>query len=397
MRIKIEEERLLVLSACFELSLENRDEMRAILQGGLDWTKVMSDGARLGMTPLLYRHLSKEENCRYVPSDVMVALKKGYLLQTTINMRIYGAIRKILKALNENNIPVILLKGSFLSTHLYPDMALRPMCDIDILCRPEDSRRVRNLISGLEFCGQSAIPYQSALHEHVMAPRQHHQQALSDSVIRVEIHSHIFTKGAFASESVWKKSRECAIGEVGFRCLCPEHQLLHLCAHLYAHMNKGSVVLYWFCDIHETIRRHGQAIDWNGMFDTAKELGIAKSVQSVLLLMKHHWQSSISIPDDNGLMPDLFELLIGRRAKRMAIHGYCQNIAMAKEIKSWQKRFLFLWGFLFPSKAHMSTRYKPRNSLDLVLLYVRHPLIRVKRVIESMVYNLFYLLKKVFQ
>jgi hypothetical protein len=386
------ETRFLVLLARLELTAEDRASVEMILRDGLDWSKVTSDAERLGAGALLYRHLSTGWNRGHVPDEVIQTLQKAYRLQAARNMAIHGRLRKILKAMNGGDIPVILLKGASLATQLYRDPALRPMSDIDLLCRTGDLPGARDLLIGLGYGQHPPYLYQSTVHERVMAPGDcRHPPAFARSgTVTVEVHSHLFGAGRgqdFFSQAMWQKSTEHVTDGVRYRALCPEHQLLHLCAHLAEHMDgKGVVTLYWLCDIHEMIRKHGGALDWKALLDGAENLGLTDPVRSVLLLVKRHWQSPVPIPLDAPVMRDLFTAL---QAGRTGSHRYYRYARLVKEIDNWRDRFLFLWGFMFPSRAHMESRYKPRNSLGLFLYYALHPLILVKGTFERLWRSIF--------
>lgn len=287
-------ERLLVLSARIELSEEDRAEMRSILSGGLDWASLLTEGRRLGVVPLLHRHLSGGEERLFVPPDILATLEKGYRTQGMRSLRMLGALLKILGVMGEEGIPVIPLKGAYLATQLYPDMALRPMSDLDLLFRPEDALRARDLILCLGYRAPVTEFCFTAVHERVRARTRLHLPRITNGVVGVEVHTRIFDENpsrTFSPESVWQESRECAMGGASFRRLCIEHQLLHLCTHLDKHISSGNAALYWFCDIHETLKRHQHTIDWDKLSDAAEELGAADQVRSILHIVKQHWKS----------------------------------------------------------------------------------------------------------
>ena len=387
-------ERLLVLSARIELSEEDRAELRGILSGGLDWASLLTEGGRLGAVPLLHRHLSRGEERLFVPPGILATLEKGYRAQGMRSLRMFGALLKILGVLGEEGIPVIPLKGAYLATQLYPDMALRPMSDIDLLCRPEDALRARDSILGLGY--RAPIPefYPNAVHERFGALTRQHLPRIINGVVGVEVHSRIFDENpsrTFSPESVWQESRECAMGEASFRCLCIEHQLLHLCTHLDKHINSGNAALYWFCDIHETLKRHQHVIDWKRFFDVAKELGAADQVRSVLHIVKHHWKSPVSIPEDGPPVRTRFDFL---QQKVRRISYYSRAVARVAHIESTWDRFLYLWGFFFPSREFMYNRYPIKSKTMLVLYCAYRPFAVTARAGVSLIFSLFRALRK---
>lgn len=127
------EEYLLVLAARLEMNSDDAARMESILRECPDWAEVKASAHRLGVEPLLYRHLSQERYARYVPDEVIHLLKESYRAQAIRSLRIYGQISRFLDSMNQAEVPIILLKGAFLAKWVYGDIALRPMNDIDIL------------------------------------------------------------------------------------------------------------------------------------------------------------------------------------------------------------------------------------------------------------------------
>jgi hypothetical protein len=397
------EERLLTLAARIDLEAGNRSLMGAILQNGVDWPKVMLYAKRFSIEPLLYRHLSMWEHSRYVPDDVFLALKRAYQLQAMRNMRIQGCIHQILRAMNENNISVIPLKGAFLATHIYPDSALRPMNDIDLLFRQEDMARACELLVTLGYDPPDPHAYQSPLHEKLFCGMgETHLPPLADHMIaRVEAHSTIVGGGEsrmLPPDLIWRKSIENTGENYCFRGLHPEHQILYLCHHLYKHFMSGLVTLYWFCDIHEIVRRYGKDLNWDSVFQSAEEAGVEDQVKLILGLMKRNWGSPL--PEVLGKGKELRLSELGdpgknvRKAQKAIVAAYHRRLRAVGRIAGWRNRLMFLWKTVFPTRGNMVYRYHPGGPFSLALHYVLHPLIIARRYTVGLVYNALSLVKR---
>ena len=390
------EECLLTLAARIDLEKKNRTMIGTILQNGAEWPKVMLYAKRFSIEPLLYRHLGIEEHSRYVPDDVLLALKKSYQLQAMRNMRIQGCIHQILRAMNENNIPVILLKGAFLATNLYPDIALRPMNDIDLLFRQEDILNACDLLIALGYDPPEPNAHQSQVHEQVSLDflGEHLPPIVNRKIARIEIHSNI--KGrknqTLLSDLIWKKSIEHTTEGYCFRSLHPEHQILNLCVHLYQHIEIGSFTLYWFCDIHEMVRRHKESIHWGSLFHCARESGVENQVKKILGIMQGKWGTIVPDVCGDGIGLNLFELGDPkknlRKAQKALVKTYYRKMKMVSSINGWGNRIVFVWKSIFPSRGNMIHRYHPNGSLSFFLYYILHPLVLIKRFAIGLLYNI---------
>jgi len=71
------------------------------------------------------------------------------------NIRLYADLARALRALNQADVPVMVLKGAALAQTVYPRLSQRPMGDADLLVRPEDRDRARG---ALEAAGYRFLP-----------------------------------------------------------------------------------------------------------------------------------------------------------------------------------------------------------------------------------------------
>jgi len=396
------EERLLTLAARIDLEVRNRSSMEAILQNGVDWPKVMVHAKQFCIEPLLYRHLAMEDHSQYVPENVLLALKKAYQLQVMRNMRIQGCIHQILRVMNESNIPVILLKGAFLATHLYPDIALRPMNDIDLLLRQEDIPKARDLLISLGYDPPEFKVCQSPFHEQVCLnfPGEHLPPIVNRKIARIEIHSNLKERKdrTLLLDQIWRRSIEHTMEGYRFRGLNPEHQILYLCTHLYQHIEIGLSTLYWFCDIHEMVRKHEVTIQWDSLFYCAKEAGVENQVRLILGTMREKWGTPVPEGCGDGNELSLFELNDPKRNMRKAqkaiVKDYYRKLKMVYLIPGWENRIVFVWKIIFPSPGNMVTRYHPSGLVSLCLCYILHPVVRIRRLTVGLLYSMISLLKQ---
>ncbi len=100
------------------------------------------DAGSFRLLPLLYRNLS-----RYQVNDPLMAQLKGVHRQSWYrNQLLFRRTAAILRALNDDGIATLILKGIPLSLLYYKDDAVRPMADADILVRVAAGPRVVELL-----------------------------------------------------------------------------------------------------------------------------------------------------------------------------------------------------------------------------------------------------------
>ena len=393
------EEYLLVLAARIEMDCSDAAGMESVLKEGLDWPLVKASAHRLGMEPLLYKHLSQEIYAHYVPDDVIDFLKRSYRKQAIRNLRIYSQISRILDSMNQADVPIILLKGAFLAKWVYGDIALRPMSDIDILCREKDAGIVKKRLIELGYYQETT--YNSPFHEKIAAEKSKHMPPFSkNKATRIEIHIDILGKIPGVSEEMtrlWETAIPVDLNGLRAYSLSPEYQALYLSLHLSEHMMSGSTVLYWFCDIHEVVRKYGDRIDWQDFRDRAGSFGFGAQICSVFELLRSQWNGSLPemdkyCPDeeiDNLSLETIVSARSGARKAKNILPAHMDNLKIIKDTEGWKWCLYYLWKTVFPARANLMYRYHPGNSSLLSLYYIIHPFKLGKRASLSLFYNLY--------
>lgn len=376
------EECILTASARTEPDNEAAELIEITLERNPDWNRIIKLSEHLGVQPLLYKHLSEKYSSQ-VPDDIMKQLRENFHRQGIRSLRHYALIQQIADAMNQADIPVVLLKGAFLAKWIYRDIALRPMNDIDILCRREDSRKIHERMNKLGYY-QQKIAAQSPLHEKLITSRlmaDRFPPFINDKGNKVDIHFDIFQESGISSRqptaSVWNRIIPCFLNGSPVYSLSPEDLLLHLSLHLHKHLSPyfGVTMLYWFCDIHEVIRYYNEKINWEQFLENAEKLESGSKIASVLHLLKENWRTPV---------PDYVLQQIGRESRNFSLlrilrkeedyhYHYREIFKTVSEITGWKERLSFLLRFVFPTKEYLISRYQPKNLSFVYFLYILHP------------------------
>jgi len=392
-----------ILAARVNLDVDDAAKMEALLRGDLIWPTIMNESGKLGVQPLLYKHLSQSRFSQCVPATVLGSLKEEYRNQSMRNLRVYGLIERLLDAFEEADITVVLLKGAFMARWIYRDIALRPMGDIDILCREEEEGLVRAKLVELGLHQETIYP--SLFHERFFAFDKggHINPYYGSRPLMIEVHFSILPHiphGFMHMQRVWKRVGRHSVDGLSLSCLEPDDLVLYLCLHLSQHLRFGQCLLYWFCDIHEVIAHYRDEIEWERLFTTAQSLAAEDQVQPILRLLSRYWHSSV--PEMHGDIKELSlatilrkQVLMREEEKQKAvIRGQLHKFGMLSDIPGWRNRIYFLWKLVFPSRENLISRYGPRHSLTLYPSYLVHPLVLVARAMVSLFHHIHCLGRK---
>ncbi len=230
------------------------------------------------MTPLLYKHL-RDANAQ-VPREILRSLAllfRHHQNSAIVRLRV---IEDILSILQNAAIPVILIKGIALCKTLYPDPALRPMRDIDILVAEDDAEKAQQLLleSGFTLSG-SEVP-----DGHYHLPPI--ECKADDITICIEIHRGLYPDFTphypgvdFAK--LLETSRTIRIGKTTAQIFNHEEMLHYLYQHgLRAPITYEPYKLITIADLIAYVEKYGSEINWHHLEKRYPKVLIAISMLS---------------------------------------------------------------------------------------------------------------------
>lgn len=350
------EKRLIIHCARTHFGKVRTDTVQRILRKKVDWDYVLECGFSYGIAPLIFHNLRKLPNADIIPQPVMDRLKLLHHVVGLRNMQLYGELHKVVKRLQDDGIPVILLKGAVLAEAVYPDAALRPMSDIDLLVKKTHLSAVQEILPELGYLPSSKLSADFYEEHHHLMPYMKH-----DKSVVVEIHHNIAPE-PFASKinvsNLWEESE--LINTVGpdALTLSPEDLILHLCLHFADDLFVERVKV--LVDISETIRHYGNGLDWRSIIRKSNLFGVGSFVYCSFYLAREIMDAAIPahVLRDLELCPPLSPLEIK-----------LLRTVLKRSILRWQRLPFPLWlitslckEFFYTSEAHL----RLRNALKVV-------------------------------
>jgi hypothetical protein len=135
-----------------------------------DWDRVVDQARQQRVMPLLFWEIKNQSGQISLPVARRQELHNSFVTSTSRNLMLYRELADILKALQPAGIPVILLKGGHLAKWIYPEIALRPMGDIDLLLHPDDLSQAATILQGLDYHFIRAFKLESEVRKHQHIP-----------------------------------------------------------------------------------------------------------------------------------------------------------------------------------------------------------------------------------
>jgi hypothetical protein len=246
-----------------------------------EWDHLTITAIALGLAPLLHWRLTQ---ANFTPPPLIMA-KLGVTRQAHAkrNEAIGQQLAELLAVFEQQKIEVMVLKGALLAATVYPEAALRPMNDIDLLFRPEDLSRVGPILESLGYVGKhkeankgpgvtkhlstyrrvgnlgsTPNPYLSASGDRMIEP--HGSLEESWFGLKVDI-----------TPGVWERAAPISLyGQPAYR-LSTNDLLLHLTVHAAFHVIMGTSVFVQLYDIGCVLKTWSAELNWSQVLTLARK------------------------------------------------------------------------------------------------------------------------------
>ncbi len=290
---------------------------------------------------------------------------------------------KLLPALREQGVQVILLKGAALAVNFYPHNALRPMGDFDLLVHPENLEKATQAAMALGY--ERPRPALGPTQEKLL---DEHHVVLVDhrSEIAIEIHpglpmqplrGELEWQTWFWQSAVPVYAEQPALDHI-FR-LGATAFLLHLAHHLALQHGEAQTSLIKYYDLHLVICQQYDEIDWYLLAERAVQGGFALALLTALRACADRFHTPIpegylsllehNQRDETQVAEELWHKsqAIGQNQDR-AIRFEIRNVLRKSD---WRTNLLFIVEMLFPRRASMIDRYHPRPTWIWWVYYIK--------------------------
>ena len=360
------EDRLVRYCACIKIDDNIDQNIKEILSPDLNWAYFFDRARSEGITSLAYKRLSAIGYAKTIVSEnIWKRLESSYYTVAARNTLLYENLSNILSSFQQANIEVIILKGMDLAQTVYPDIALRPMYDIDILVHKEDFPLVEDRLSSLGYINSSSYP--EDFHKDNMMVDVHWDLMNITRVKSRKKSCHIDLA------KVWEDSRFIEIGGQKTRILSPEHCLMDLCLHLALH--HGLSGLIWFVDIARFIEYYKNEINWNRFLENSLRYKIYKPIFYTLFYVKKNFGQEIPEFVLCGLKPKRQGFLEKKILKLILSGSSLENIRFfftLSTIENPLDRIAFLREIALPSPKVLSAKYGISSVRYIPRCYIIH-------------------------
>src|ERR1035437_6262637 len=249
-----------------------------------DWASLIDWALCFRVGGLFYREIkSRSLPTEVISVDARNRLREAYRNIATTNTSRFLDASKVLMSLADNDLPVIALKGLSVAKHIYGDIALRPMSDIDLLVKEEDLARAGRILLTLGY-----TQYFPAWESSMLRTFKHLPPFTNKNGTIIELHWNIVTSDVpirVDIDGLWARACLIKVDDVEVHALSPEDLFLHLCIHACSHLQTG-LGLIPLCDLAGLMKISADRIDWQVVIERGARWGSHKCVYLILLLVR---------------------------------------------------------------------------------------------------------------
>jgi len=263
----------LIVAAC-RRALGNvpADDIAALVSSTTDWPDLLRCVDVHAVAPLVYAPLAQTGR---VPAEPLAQLRAAVDENALRSITLTRALREIMVLLEDEQIPVIPIKGPLLARAAYGDLASRRFADLDLVVYRRDLDRARAILAQRGFQAAIALPRDA---ESTLLGADYHI-ALVDQEhgIVVELHWALIRAGLAAlRDETWAWTHACDTTSLGspMRTLTADATFVYLCVHGSKHLWSQ---LGWLCDV-AALARNDRAPSWPAVRELAASIGATRMV-----------------------------------------------------------------------------------------------------------------------
>jgi hypothetical protein len=272
---------------------------------GINWDYVVTQAMAHNTIPVLFHNLST--NKLSMPNHLKELLLSFYQIKKIRGEIMQQEFLNVLADFENSGIKVVVLKGVYLASCVYKDVALRPFGDMDILINKEDAHEVFSVLEQAGYSQSELDPNTGELvplSEERLAGYSNELQHFGEfrkscdspglKLFNIDVHHNLSTKFDDFNYNIVElmgRSVSDKIADVNIYRLSNEDFLTHLCSHLYWHtqslrdiINGNDAQLLAYSDIRNFI--HTFQIDWELLIDRAERANLLTAI----LFTLHHCQ-----------------------------------------------------------------------------------------------------------
>lgn len=335
-----------------------------------DWVSVIAAAEANGVAPLLYAAIKKSGREDDLLAECIERLRIAYLRSDTANWQALQILQSLLADFDRAAIPVVVLKGGALATTLYPEPALRPMIDLDLLIPRAQIKKADSLL--LEQGFVSPVEMSTGFGLELMNYRAYDRGGINPG--HIELHWHLFKSPYYCRrvpiQWFWDRTTEITINGERTQVLTQPAQFLHLASHFALHHLADGLI--WSYDLALLMAHQAEPVDWDVILNAAERFGLVTSLQLALSRVAETW--GVIAPATQVARLERFHSFWRDRAAfslMLAPRAHARFFLDAVAQPTFFSKVRFCVAHFFPTLEYMRSRYNLKDKRLAPFYYLR--------------------------
>lgn len=370
------DERALILFARSFMDEDDLEQIEAVVCEVTDWNKFVDLLQWHKLEGLAYRHLADSSLLSLVPEPAQTLLKGLYMRNVARRIQFKSELERVLGVLQDQGIPVVVMKGGALAEIVYDDPGVRPMSDLDLLVPFDRSEEAWSIVKSLGYHVTVDVDEQRSMKA---IDRQLAMLVHDSKSIIVEIHTHLVEAESpmrFDIQKFWDGTIEIELAGTRTLTFAPEYQVANQCLNFFKDRDLFSYsALGQLCDVAEVIRVNQEEIDWDVFGSTGPLASLTGPIFCGLYLARYLLDAPVPDAVIERVLPVGFNPDDAGRLVLNRVFG--DQFAMKQIVSPTAKygKLRLLKGMIFrvfESREAIATRYGvPANSRRVYFLYFK--------------------------
>lgn len=334
-----------------------------------EWLAVLSSHEVLPMMHEKSHHLPDGEQ---LPQRVRDSLRQAFMAADVRSLQVERQLAQILPMMTAARLPCLVMKGPAISGSWYPNPALRPHNDIDLLVPRDRFLQAREILCDMGYvCKAPRFDSTPDLHSEESFDHLRDRSALPVE-LHWDIHHFYGFRGKGTIEDLFDRSREKTYGSVTFTGLDPVDELIHVILHMVL-IHTRDIRLIWLYDIFlltEEIRRENL---WQVFMERCMEwraMEAARHLLSLTRLWSPLYTSDMAKEPLRWTFPDPEEKKEWERILTKHKDARAMISLRLPPSLSPVRKYFYLARFLFPPRENLRKRYRIAHDGLLPFYYI---------------------------
>jgi len=356
-------------------NVEKLSQMNDLILKIKKWDDFTDTAIRNQLAPLVFTKFKHLANSNLIPNVNLNKLKQAWFKTFARSAVLIEHYKTVAEAFNKDGIPVIALKGVYLSDKLYKEVGLRQFSDIDLLVEEAHGTKCMEILTKLGY-QDSNMQFSDFVSEN--SEIIHFLPKIKQGVsIEIHVKLHLSNeKYHLDMEEIWRDSIIERVHGVIVRTFSKHLLLLYLCLHLDKHFASGKFQYTGFFDIANILFEHADSFKWNDFTNYCSKSNAQNSTYKYILLVNKYFGAPIPkyIKSEYGYLlknKDERKFLKGFSEMRTQTYSAPEVFANLKRIKGYIGKWRYIVGMLFPSKTFMIGRYNITKRKSLIIFYIQ--------------------------